>query len=58
MGTIPGCTGMDNNQWLLPGETVRISFDALGEIKQKVLPPAGKLLPSRWKRRPELDKFL
>ena len=58
MGTIPGCTGMDNNRWLLPGETVRISFDTLGELKQKVLPPAGKLLPSRWKRRPELDKFL
>ncbi len=58
MGTIPGCTGMDNDQWLLPGETVRIGFDTLGELKQKVLPPAGKLLPSRWKRRPELDKFL
>jgi 2-keto-4-pentenoate hydratase/2-oxohepta-3-ene-1,7-dioic acid hydratase in catechol pathway len=58
MGTIPGCTGMDNNQWLLPGETVRIRFDTLGELKQKVLPPAGKLLPSRWKRRPELDTFL
>ncbi|MBN2036423.1 MAG: fumarylacetoacetate hydrolase family protein [Chitinispirillaceae bacterium] len=57
MGTIPDCTGMDNNRWLLPGETVRIRFDALGELKQKVLPPAGKLLPSRWKRRPELDTF-
>ncbi len=58
MGTIPGCTGMDNNQWILPGETVRIVFDKLGEMKQKVLPPMGKLLPSRWKRRPELDKFI
>lgn len=57
MGTIPGCTGIDNNQWLLPGETVRIRFDILGELKQRVLPPAGKILPSRWKRRPELDMF-
>jgi len=58
MGTIPGCTGMDNDRWLLPDETVRIRFDTLGELRQKVLPPAGALLPSRWKRRPELDKFL
>jgi 2-keto-4-pentenoate hydratase/2-oxohepta-3-ene-1,7-dioic acid hydratase in catechol pathway len=49
MGTIPGCTGMDNNQWLLPGETVRISFDALGRsnrrychLRANCCPHAGK----------------
>lgn len=57
MGTIPGCCGLDNNQWLIPGDTVEISIQGLGMLKQYVPTELKSLQPSRWKNREELRAF-
>jgi 2-keto-4-pentenoate hydratase/2-oxohepta-3-ene-1,7-dioic acid hydratase in catechol pathway len=57
MGTIPGCCGLDNNQWILPGEKIEISFDKLGTLNQYIPKNLSKLEKSRWKLREELKKF-
>jgi 2-keto-4-pentenoate hydratase/2-oxohepta-3-ene-1,7-dioic acid hydratase in catechol pathway len=54
MGTIPDCTGLDNDRWLLPGDAVEITFDALGTLRQQVPARLPRLERSRWPARPEL----
>lgn len=56
MGTIPGCTGMDNDLWLLPGDMVRITFEKLGTLHQRIPASLPRLEPSKWTRRPELER--
>jgi 2-keto-4-pentenoate hydratase/2-oxohepta-3-ene-1,7-dioic acid hydratase in catechol pathway len=34
MGTIPDCTGLDRNEWLLPGDKIEIQFSGLGNLVQ------------------------
>lgn len=53
MGTIPDCCCLDNDQWLRPGESITIEFDALGKLKQKIGVPT-KLEPSRWAPRKDV----
>jgi 2-keto-4-pentenoate hydratase/2-oxohepta-3-ene-1,7-dioic acid hydratase in catechol pathway len=57
MGTVPGCCGLDNNQWLLPGDQVEISIKGLGTLKQFVPKKLTSLESSRWKNREELGAF-
>lgn len=57
MGTVPGCCGLDRDEWILPGELVEITFDKLGTLRQVIPSPIGPLEPSRWGPRPELKKF-
>jgi 2-keto-4-pentenoate hydratase/2-oxohepta-3-ene-1,7-dioic acid hydratase in catechol pathway len=57
-GTIPGCTGLDNDQWILPGEMIKMTFDSLGTLHQQVPEKLPKLEKSRWEERPELKRFM
>lgn len=57
MGTIPDCTGLDNDRWLLPGDLVKITFEKLGTLRQKVPSRLPDLEPSRWSRRVELQGY-
>jgi 2-keto-4-pentenoate hydratase/2-oxohepta-3-ene-1,7-dioic acid hydratase in catechol pathway len=51
MGTVPGCTGLDNDQWINPDEMIEITFDGLGTLHQYVPERPGKLEKSRWPQR-------
>jgi len=57
-GTIPGCTGMDNDLWIQPGEMIKMTFDILGTLHQKIPDTLPRLEKSRWEERPELKKFM
>jgi hypothetical protein len=56
-GTIPDCTGLDNDLWINPGEKIEITFDKLGTLRQNTPEDLGKIEPSRWGNREELRKF-
>lgn len=57
LGTIPDCTGLDNDLWIKPGEKIEITFDKLGTLRQNTPEDLGKIEPSRWGNREELQKF-
>ena len=57
LGTIPDCTGLDNDLWINPGEKIEIIFDKLGILRQNTPKNPGKLQPSRWGNRKELSIF-
>jgi len=57
MGTIPGCTGLDNDLWINPGEKIEITFDKLGILRQKTPEKVDNLEPSRWGNRKEKSLF-
>jgi len=57
LGTIPDCTGLDNDLWINPGEKIEIIFDKLGILRQNTPDNLGKIEPSRWGNRKELQKF-
>lgn len=57
LGTIPDCTGLDNDLWINPGEKIEIIFDRLGILRQNTPEKLGKLEPSRWGNRKELQTF-
>ena len=57
LGTIPDCTGLDNDLWINPGEKIEITFDKLGTLRQNMPENPGKIEPSRWGNREELSKF-
>ena len=54
MGTIPCCTGLDNDLWVNPGELIKITIDGLGTLHQRIPERPDVPEKSRWKRRPEL----
>ncbi|MEQ8486370.1 MAG: fumarylacetoacetate hydrolase family protein [Pseudomonadales bacterium] len=56
-GTIPDCTGLDNGDFLSPGDEVVITFERLGRLRCRLLEPAAPVQPSRWPHRQELDRF-
>lgn len=58
MGTVPGCCGLDRDQWVLPGDQVEIAFENLGTLRQMIPSEIGPLEPSRWAMRPELERFM
>lgn len=41
MGTIPGCCGLDRDEWLNPGEAFTIRFDGMGDFQQRLGSPAA-----------------
>ncbi len=51
MGTIPGCTGLDNDEWIEPGEAIEITFEGLGTLHQRVPAVPAGLERSRWEQR-------
>lgn len=57
LGTIPGCTGLDNDLWLNPGERIEIMFDKLGILRQNTPEKLENLEPSRWGNRKEKSMF-
>ncbi len=57
LGTIPGCTGLDFDDFLDPGDEVEISFQRLGTLRCQLAEPKAKLGPSRWPVRPSLKKY-
>lgn len=56
MGTVPDCTGLDNDEWICPGDAIAISFQNLGTLHQRV-PDTIAIARSRWKNRRELESF-
>lgn len=54
MGTIPDCCGLDNDQWLRPGEKICIEFEKIGKLEQTISIPE-RLEPSRWGRRIDIN---
>lgn len=57
MGTIPSCCGLDNDEWLLPGEKIEISIQGLGTLRQFIPDKLPLLEKSRWEQRKELNKY-
>jgi 2-keto-4-pentenoate hydratase/2-oxohepta-3-ene-1,7-dioic acid hydratase in catechol pathway len=57
MGTIPDCTGLDHDLWILPGEHIEIMFERLGILRQNTPVGLGKIQPSRWRNREELRRY-
>ena len=57
-GTTPGCTGLDVDDFLDPGDAIEISFERLGTLSCQFAEPQAKLMPSRWPVRPSLQKYL
>lgn len=51
MGTVPGCCGLDRDEWLEPGEAFTITFDGLGGLSQRFSTPST-MPSSRWAPRP------
>ncbi len=51
LGTIPGCCGLDNNQWAEPGDKVSISIEQLGSLNQQFPARPAQIEPSRWEKR-------
>jgi 2-keto-4-pentenoate hydratase/2-oxohepta-3-ene-1,7-dioic acid hydratase in catechol pathway len=56
-GTIPDCTGLDHDDFVDPGAEIEISFERLGTLHCRFAEPTGKLMPSRWPVRPELQRY-
>jgi 2-keto-4-pentenoate hydratase/2-oxohepta-3-ene-1,7-dioic acid hydratase in catechol pathway len=56
-GTIPDCTGCDHDDFIDPGADIKISFERLGMLRCRFAEPAGKLLPSRWPVRRQMQKY-
>jgi 2-keto-4-pentenoate hydratase/2-oxohepta-3-ene-1,7-dioic acid hydratase in catechol pathway len=56
-GTIPDCTGLDNDDFIDPGAEIQITIERLGTLRCRFAEPAGKLLPSRWPVRESLQKY-
>ena len=56
-GTIPDCTGCDHDDFIDPGAEIQITFERLGTLRCRFTEPAGKLLPSRWPVRPQIQKY-
>jgi 2-keto-4-pentenoate hydratase/2-oxohepta-3-ene-1,7-dioic acid hydratase in catechol pathway len=53
LGTIPDCTGLDNDLWINPSEKIEITFDKLGTLRQNTPEIVTNLEPSRWGNRKE-----
>jgi 2-keto-4-pentenoate hydratase/2-oxohepta-3-ene-1,7-dioic acid hydratase in catechol pathway len=56
-GTIPGCTGLDFDDFLDPGDTVEIGFSRLGVLRCTFAEPKLSLSPSRWPVRETMEKY-
>jgi len=50
MGAVPGCCGVDRDEWINPGDEVTITFDGLGTLRQTVGFPATTPR-TRWRPR-------
>ena len=57
LGTIPGCTGLDFDDFLDPGDRVEINFQHLGTLRCRFGEPQSTLGPNRWPVRPTLKKY-
>ncbi|MFO7708448.1 MAG: fumarylacetoacetate hydrolase family protein [Desulfobacterales bacterium] len=56
-GTIPDCTGCDHDNFIDPGAEIQVTFERLGTLRCRFAEPTGKLLPSRWPVRPQMQKY-
>jgi 2-keto-4-pentenoate hydratase/2-oxohepta-3-ene-1,7-dioic acid hydratase in catechol pathway len=57
-GTIPGCTGLDFDDFLDPGDAIEISIERLGTLHCQFAEPQTNLRPSRWPVRTSLQKYI
>jgi 2-keto-4-pentenoate hydratase/2-oxohepta-3-ene-1,7-dioic acid hydratase in catechol pathway len=56
-GTVPDCTGLDQDDFIDPGAEIEITFDRLGTLRCRFAEPARALISSRWPVRPALQRF-
>jgi 2-keto-4-pentenoate hydratase/2-oxohepta-3-ene-1,7-dioic acid hydratase in catechol pathway len=56
-GTIPDCTGLDHDDFIDPGAEIEISFERIGTLRCRFAEPEGRLLPSRWPVRTQMQKY-
>ena len=56
-GTIPDCTGCDHDEFIDPDSEIEITMEKLGTLRCYFAEPTGKLLPSRWPVREQLQKY-
>jgi 2-keto-4-pentenoate hydratase/2-oxohepta-3-ene-1,7-dioic acid hydratase in catechol pathway len=56
-GTIPDCTGLDHDDFIDPDAEIQVTFERLGTLRCRFAEPTGKLLPSRWPVRPQMQKY-
>lgn len=56
-GTIPGCTGLDFDDFLDPGDAIEINFERLGSLRCRFAEPQANLRPSRWPVRAPLEMY-
>lgn len=54
MGTVPGCCGLDRDEWIRPGDLVEISIEKLGALRHPIPSPSGPGKRTRWKARTEI----
>lgn len=54
MGTVPGCSGLDRDTWVRPGDDIEIDFDGLGTLHQRIPEPPADRERSRWGPRSDL----
>jgi len=40
-----------------PGAEIQVAFERLGTLRCRFAAPTGKLLPSRWPVRPQMQKY-
>jgi 2-keto-4-pentenoate hydratase/2-oxohepta-3-ene-1,7-dioic acid hydratase in catechol pathway len=57
-GTIPDCTGCDQDDFIDPGAEIQVTFERLGTLHCRFAEPTGKLLPSRWPVRESLRNYV
>jgi 2-keto-4-pentenoate hydratase/2-oxohepta-3-ene-1,7-dioic acid hydratase in catechol pathway len=50
MGTIPGCCGLDRDEWISPGDEISISIEGLGTLTQRIGYPERRPT-TPWRRR-------
>lgn len=55
LGTIPGCTGLDNDKWIQPGDLIEMTFEKLGTLHQAVPATLPSRTPTRWRPRTDLQ---
>ncbi len=51
MGAVPGCSGLDRDEWIQAGDKIEITFEGLGTLQQSVPRDHPAALVSRWKKR-------
>ncbi|MGZ4717904.1 MAG: fumarylacetoacetate hydrolase family protein [Acidimicrobiales bacterium] len=55
MGTVPNTCGLDRDEWIVPGDEVRITFEGIGSLRQHIGHPRSVAVTD-WPARPDLTR--